>query len=139
MALIVILGLCSFVGLFVIILFMLPRSSAQSALLDQVTRKYATKQEGGAMAWHSAVECRCGWPSLSPSFVVYFPLSPTPIWSGDCCWPDIASQPMLIFSWERDWPCPALLGFLVAILVESNTIFFFLLPWFWLSSSRIFG
>ena len=45
MALILILGLCTFAGLFAIILFMLPRSTAESALLDQVTRDVRTAEE----------------------------------------------------------------------------------------------
>ena len=48
MSLIIIFGILSFVGFFLIVLFMLPRSSAQSVLLDEVTRQAREVQNPGA-------------------------------------------------------------------------------------------
>ena len=46
MALILILGLCTFAGLFAIILFILPGSTAECAMLDQVTRDVRDDRPG---------------------------------------------------------------------------------------------
>ena len=47
MSLMIIFGILAFVGFFLIILFMLPRSSAQSILLDEVTRQAREDAERG--------------------------------------------------------------------------------------------
>ena len=56
MSLIVIFGILAFVGFFVIIMFMLPRSSAQSVLLDEVTRQAREGQNASSRPWHSGVD-----------------------------------------------------------------------------------
>src|SRR6476661_4303133 len=140
MALILILGLCTFAGLFAIILFMLPRSTAESALLDQVTRDVRTAGREETPAWHSGVNAEV----VAKPFTLFrslFSNEPDP---------DLVRRLLLagyrksahadIFLGAR-LALPALLGFLVAVLVESNTIFFFLLtvvlaffiPDFWLN------
>ena len=140
MTLIIILGLCSFAGLFAIILFMLPRSTAESALLDQVTRDVRDAGREGVPAWHSGVNAEV----VAKPFTFFRSLFST---EPD---PDLVRRLLLagyrksahadIFLGAR-LALPALLGFLVAVLVESNTIFFFLLtvvlaffiPDFWLN------
>jgi tight adherence protein C len=140
MALILILGLCTFAGLFAIILFMLPRSTAESALLDQVTRDVRTAGREETPAWHSGVNAEV----VAKPFTLFrslFSNEPDP---------DLVRRLLLagyrksahadIFLGAR-LALPALLGFLVAILVESNTVFLFLLtvvlaffiPDFWLN------
>ena len=140
MTLIIILGLCSFAGLFAIILFMLPRSTAESALLDQVTREARDAGREGVPAWHSGVNAEV----VAKPFTYFrslFSNEPDP---------DLVRRLLLagyrksahadIFLGAR-LALPALLGFLVAVLVDSNTIFFFLLtvvlaffiPDFWLN------
>src|SRR4029077_10523494 len=140
MTLIIILGLCSFAGLFAIILFMLPRSTAEIALLDRVTRDVRDAGREGVPAWHSGVNADV----VARPFTFFrslFSNEPDP---------DLVRRLLLagyrksahadIFLGAR-LALPVLLGFLVAILVESNTIFFFLLtivlaffiPDFWLN------
>ena len=140
MTLIIILGLCSFAGLFAIILFMLPRSTAEGALLDQVTREVRDAGREGVPAWHSGVNAEV----VAKPFTYFrslFSNEPDP---------DLVRRLLLagyrksahadIFLGAR-LALPALLGFLVAVLVDSNTIFFFLLtvvlaffiPDFWLN------
>ena len=59
MSLMIFSEFCSFVGFFVIVLFMLPRSSAQSALLDEVTRRRREVQNGRPRRWRSGVNADC--------------------------------------------------------------------------------
>ena len=82
MSLIIFFGILAFVGFFLIALFMLPRSSAQSALLDEVTRQAREVQNPGAQASDVRALTWIGWPNLSPSSAVCFPVNPIPIWSG---------------------------------------------------------
>src|SRR5678815_2599490 len=56
MSLIIFFGILAFVGFFLIALFMLPRSSAQSALLDEVTRQAREVQNPGAQAARLGVD-----------------------------------------------------------------------------------
>jgi tight adherence protein C len=140
MALMILLGMCAFAGLFVIFLFMLPGSSAESALLDQVARDVRDRREGGAQPWYSAVNADV----MAKPFTFFrglFSNEPDP---------DLVRRLLLagyrksahadIFLGAR-LALPALLGFLVVVLVEGNTIFFFLLtivlaffiPDFWLN------
>jgi tight adherence protein C len=140
MTLIVILGLCSFAGLFAIILFMLPSSTAESALLDQVTRDAREAGKAGSPAWHSGVNAEV----VAKPFTFFRSL-----FSNE---PDQdLVRRLLLAGYKKSahadiflgarLALPALLGFLVAVLVESNTIFFFLLtivlaffiPDFWLN------
>src|SRR6266403_3733474 len=140
MTLAILLGIFSFAGLFLIFLFMLPRSSAPSALLDQVTREVRDEREGRTQAWHSAVNADV----VAKPFTFFrnlFSNEPDP---------DLVRRLLLagyrksahadIFLGAR-LALPALLGVLVVVLVESNTIFLFLItivlaffiPDFWLN------
>src|SRR5713226_5110332 len=140
MTLAILLGICCFAGLFLIFLFMLPRSTAQSALLDHVTREARDEREDRGQAWHSAVNADV----MAKPFTLFrglFSNEPDP---------DLVRRLLLagyrksahadIFLGAR-LALPALLGFLVAVTIESNTIFFFLLtivlaffiPAFWLN------
>ena len=68
-------------GFFLIALFMLPRSSAQSVLLDEVTRQAREAQNPGAQTSRSGVDV--DW--LAKPFTLFrrfFPVNPTPTWSG---------------------------------------------------------
>src|SRR5689334_1931381 len=119
MALLIILGLCSFAGLFAIILFMLPRSTVESALLDQATRDVRDEAKGRPPGWRSGVNADV----VAKPFTFFRGLFSTEL---D---PDLVRRLLLagyrksahadIFLGAR-LALPALLGFLVAILVESN-------------------
>jgi len=56
MSLMIIFGIFFFVGFFLIVLFILPRSSAQSVLLDEVTRQAREVQNPGAQTAPSGVD-----------------------------------------------------------------------------------
>src|SRR6266852_1412919 len=140
MTLAILLAICSFAGLFLIFLFMLRRPSAQSTLLDQVTNAVRDEREGRAQAWHSAVNADV----VAKPFTFFRHL-----FSSELN-PDLVRRLLLagyrkpahadIFLGAR-LALPALLGFLVLVLVGSNTIFLFLLtivlaffiPDFWLN------
>ena len=138
MSLMMLLGICAFVGFFLIILFMLPRSSAQSVLLDEVTRQVREVKKSRSETWRSAVDV--DW--LAKPFTLFrraFSTEPDP---------DLVRRLMLagyrkpahvdIFLGAR-LALPAALGCLVAILT-SNFFFFlftivlaFFIPDFWLN------
>jgi tight adherence protein C len=139
MSLMVIFGICSFVGFFLIILFMLPRSSAQRVLLDEVTRQARAPKRAGAHTSNPFVNV--DWLAKSLSiFRLFFSSEPDP---------NLVRRLMLagyrkpahvdIFLGTR-LALPVVLGSLVAILVSSGTIFVFLItivlaffiPDFWL-------
>jgi len=140
MTLMILLGICSFVGFFLIFLFMMPRSSVQSTLLEQVTREVREEQKDSARRWHSGVDA----DKIAKPFTLFRKLF------SDEPDPDLVRRLMLagyrkpahadIFLGAR-LALPAILGFLVAFLVSSNTIFIFLLtvvlaffiPDFWLN------
>jgi tight adherence protein C len=128
------------VGFFLIILFMLPRSSAQSVMLDEVTRQVRNEQEAGNQTWRSGFDV--DW--MAKPFTLFrrlFSNEPDP---------NLVRRLMLagyrkpahvdIFLGAR-LALPVVLGCLVAFLVTSNTLFVFLLtvvlaffiPDFWLN------
>jgi tight adherence protein C len=139
MTLLMILGICSLVGFFLIFLFMMPRSSAQSTLLEQVSRDARNEAER-----NDPVDSAVNLDLMAKPFTLFrsfFSREPDP---------DLVRRLLLagyrkpahadLFLGAR-LALPAILGFLVAILVTSNTIFVFLLtivlaffiPDFWLN------
>jgi tight adherence protein C len=139
MSLIVIFGILAFVGFFVIIMFMLPRSSAQSILLDEVTRQAREGQNASGRPWHSGVDV--DW--LAKPFTLFrrlFSSEPDP---------DLVRRLMLagyrkpahvdIFLGAR-LVLPVALGCVSAILFSTNIFLFlmtlvvgFFIPDFWLN------
>jgi tight adherence protein C len=139
MSLIIFFGILAFVGFFLIALFMLPRSSAQSALLDEVTRQAREVQNPGAQASRSGVDV--DW--LAKPFTLFrrlFSSEPDP---------DLVRRLMLagyrkpahvdIFLGTR-LVLPVALGCLSAILFSTNLFLFlmtlvvgFFIPDFWLN------
>ena len=140
MTLTILLGLCLFLGFLLLFLFMLPRSSAESALLEEVTRE-ARSSEGksSSQSWRALSADLLAKPfRLVRRFVTAAPD------------PDLVRRLMLagyrkpshadIFLGVR-LALPAFLGFSVAVLIQQNTILFFILavvlafflPDFWLS------
>jgi tight adherence protein C len=139
MTLLIILGICSFVGFFLIFTFVMPRSSAQDTLLEQVSREARNEAER-----NDPVASAVNLDLMAKPFTFFrsfFSREPDP---------DLVRRLLLagyrkpahadLFLGAR-LALPAILGFLVAILVGSNTIFIFLLtivlaffiPDFWLS------
>ena len=139
MTLLIILGICSFVGFFLILIFVMPRSSAQDTLLEQVSREARNEAER-----NDPVASAVNLDLMAKPFTFFrsfFSREPDP---------DLVRRLLLagyrkpahadLFLGAR-LALPAILGFLVAILVGSNTIFIFLLtivlaffiPDFWLS------
>jgi tight adherence protein C len=139
MTLLIILGICSFVGFFLIFLFMMPRSSAQSTLLEQVAREARDGAER-----NDPVASTVNLDLMAKPFTLFrsfFSSEPDP---------DLVRRLLLagyhkpahadLFLGAR-LALPAILGFLVATLVSTNTIFVFLLtivlaffiPDFWLN------
>jgi tight adherence protein C len=140
MTLLIILGICSFVGFFLIFLFMFPRSSEQSALLDEVTREARTQSERDESARPSFLNVDL----LAKPFTLF-----RSFFSRE---PDADLVRRLLLAGYRKpahadlflgarLALPALLGFLVAAFVSNNTVFIFLLtvvlaffiPDFWLN------
>jgi tight adherence protein C len=139
MSLIIFFGILAFVGFFLIALFMLPRSSAQSALLDEVTRQAREVQNPGAQAARLGVDV--DW--LAKPFTLFrrlFSSEPDP---------DLVRRLMLagyrkpahvdIFLGTR-LVLPVALGCLSAILFSTNLFLFlmtlvvgFFIPDFWLN------
>jgi tight adherence protein C len=140
MTLLIILGVCSFVGFFFIFLYMFPRASAHGALLDEVTKEARTQEHRDEAARPSFLNVDL----LARPFTLFrsfFSREPDA---------DLVRRLMLagyrkpahadLFLGAR-LALPALLGFLVAAFVGSNTIFIFLLtivlaffiPDFWLN------
>ncbi len=139
MSLMIIFGILSFVGFFLIVLFMLPRSSAQSVLLDEVTRHAREAQNPGAQTAHRSVDL--DW--LAKPFTLFrraFSSEPDP---------DLVRRLMLagyrkpahvdIFLGAR-LVLPVALGCVSAILASTNVFLFlitlvvgFFIPDFWLN------
>jgi len=139
MSLMIIFLILSFVGFFLIALFMLPRSSAQSVLLDEVTRQAREVQNSGAQTARSGVDVDL----LARPFTLFrgfFSSEPDP---------DLVRRLMLagyrkpahvdIFLGAR-LVLPVVLGCVVAILASSNLFLFlitlvvgFFIPDFWLN------
>jgi len=137
----IVLALASFVGFLLLFLLMLPRSSAQSALLEQVTRDARDTAEGTeARSWRSVVSADF---LAKPFLVIRKLMTPKPD-------PDLLRRLMLagyrkpahadIFLGAR-LALPAVLGFVVVLLATGNVLFFFFItivvaffiPDFWLS------
>ena len=135
----IVLALASFVGFLLLFLLMLPRSTAQSALLEQVTRHArAAAQEITARSWRLDTDLLA-----KPFSAIRKLMTPAP----DA---ELVRRLMLagykkpahadIFLGAR-LAVPAALGILVTLVVSSNVIFYFLLavvlgfffPDFWLS------
>jgi tight adherence protein C len=125
MALAIILGLCVFAALSMGMLLLLSRSSAQGALLEEVTRQV---RGGGAApaAWRTAITA----DTMAKPFTAvrrFFASEPDP---------EVVKRLMLagyrkpihadIFVGSR-LAVPAVLGVAVAMLVSDNTIIFFML------------
>src|SRR5882724_2558320 len=139
MSLMIIFGILSFVGFFVIVLFMLPRSSAESVLLDEVTRQAREAQNAGVRTWRTGVDV--DW--LAKPFTLFrrlFSSEPDP---------DLVRRLMLagyrkpahvdIFLGAR-LVLPVALGCVSAILAGTNVFLFlitlvvgFFIPDFWLN------
>jgi len=139
MSLMIVFGICALVGFFLIILFMLPRSSAQSVLLDEVTRQVREVKKPGSETWRSPLDV--DW--LAKPFTLLrraFSTEPDP---------DLVRRLMLagyrkpahvdIFLGAR-LALPVALGCLVAILASTNLFLFlitlvvaFFIPDFWLN------
>jgi tight adherence protein C len=141
MTLPLLLGLCLFLVFLIAFFFMLPRSSAESARLEEVTRQaHRPEGEGSSRLWHSALNA----DFLARPFTLFrkfFSSEPDP---------GLVRRLMLagyrkpahadIFLGVR-LALPALLGVSVALLVESNVFLFFIValvvgffaPDFWLS------
>lgn len=139
MTLAIIFGMCLFTTLAVGFLLLMGRSSAQAALLEEVTRQARGTGQVSA-AWRTAVSA----DSMAKPFTAlrrFFASEPNP---------EIVRRLMLagyrkpyhadVFLGSR-LAIPAALGFAVALLVSDNMIIFFLLalglgfflPDFWLS------
>ena len=139
MSLMIIFLILSFVGFFLIVLFMLPRSSAQSVLLDEVTRQAREVQNSGAQTARSGVDVDLLARPFS-LFRGFFSSEPDP---------DLVRRLMLagyrkpahvdIFLGAR-LVVPVVLGGVVAILASTNIFLFlitlvvgFFIPDFWLN------
>jgi tight adherence protein C len=137
----ILLALASFIGFLLLLLLMLPRSSAQSALLEKVTRDArADGEQTEGRSWRSLLST----DFMSRPFAAMRKLM-TP--KAD---PALVRRLMLagyrkpahadIFLGAR-LALPAILGFLVVMLPTGNVLFFFFLtiiiaffiPDFWLS------
>ncbi len=137
----IVLGVGSFLGFLILLLLMLPRSSAESALLEQVARdtRAAGRRQDDA-AWHSLVDVEL----LAKPFTFFRKLfSPTPNAGlvrrlGLAGYRKPAHADIFI---GAKLFLPAFLGFLVAVFVADNTILYFFLtvvlafflPDFWLN------
>ncbi len=139
MSLMIIFGILAFVGFFLIVLFMLPRSSAEGVLLDEVTRQARSAQNVGTQTARSGVDV--DW--LAKPFALFRRL-----FSGEPD-PDLIRRLMLagyrkpahvdIFLGAR-LVLPVALGCVSAILASTNVFLFlitlvvgFFIPDFWLN------
>src|SRR5213596_3547132 len=135
------LVLGSFIGFLLLFLLMLPRSSAQTALLEQVTRDArasAEETEGRSWRWLVSTDF-----VAKPFAAIRKLMTPKPD-------PELIRRLMLagyrkpahadIFLGSR-LAIPAIFGLIIALFVSSNTILIFLIavavgffiPDFWLS------
>jgi len=136
----ILIAVASFVGFLLLLLMMLPRSSAQSALLEKVTRDARVDEEqAGRSSWRSLATAEF---MAKPFAVMRRLLTPKPD-------PSLVRRLMLagyrkpahadIFVGAR-LVLPAVLGFVVVMVSSGNLLFFFLtivlaffLPDFWLT------
>jgi tight adherence protein C len=136
----ILLALASFVGFLLLLLLMLPRSSAQSALLEKVTRDAQISEgQSASPSWRSLATAEF---MAKPFTVMRSLMTPKP---------DAALVRRLMLAGYRKpahadifvgarLALPAILGFLVVMLSSGNLLFFFLtivlaffLPDFWLT------
>jgi tight adherence protein C len=136
----ILLALASFVGFLLLLLLMLPRSSAQSALLEKVTRdSQISEGQSASPSWRSLATAEF---MAKPFTVMRSLMTPKP---------DAALVRRLMLAGYRKpahadifvgarLALPAILGFLVVMLSSGNLLFFFLtivlaffLPDFWLT------
>jgi tight adherence protein C len=134
----VLLGLCLFLGFLLVFLFLLPRPSAESALLEEVTRDARRPGEESSRPQVLNPELLAKPFTFLRRFITANPD------------PELVRRLMLAGYRKPSHPdiflgtrlaLPAVLGFSVALLVPENTILFFLLavvvaffmPDFWLS------
>lgn len=138
MSLMILLGVCAFAGFFLIILFMLPRSSSQSMLLDQVTRQVHDEKKAGAQAWLPAVDV--DW--VAKPFTLlrrFFSTEPDPVLVRRLMLAGFRKPAHLDIFLGARLALPAAVGCLV--LIFSSNIFLFLftivlvffIPDFWLN------
>jgi tight adherence protein C len=137
----ILLAVGSFVGFLLLLLLMLPRSSAQSALLERVTRDARSGgEQGAARSWRWLVDTEF---LAKPLIAIRRLIAPKPD-------PALVRRLMLggyrkpvhadIFLGTR-LALPAVLGLLVMLLATGNVIFYFFLtvvlaffiPDFWLT------
>jgi len=137
MSLMILLGICAFVGFFLIILFMLPRSSAQSMLLDEVTRQVHDGKKTGAQTWLSV---DVDW--LAKPFTLLrrsFSTEPDPVLVRRLMLAGYRKPAHLDIFLGARLALPAVLGCLVAILASNIFLFLFtvvlvfFIPDFWLN------
>ena len=137
MTLAILLGICSFAGLFLIFLFMLPRSSAQSMLLDEVTRQVHDGKKTGAQTWLSV---DVDW--LAKPFTLLrrsFFTEPDPVLVRRLMLAGFRKPAHLDIFLGARLALPAVLGCLVAILASNIFLFLFtvvlvfFIPDFWLN------
>jgi tight adherence protein C len=138
MTLVIVLGVCLFIGFVFLILLLSPRPSAAGALLQQVTRPVRIQEE--VPVWRAALDV----DFLAKPFTLIRSLVAS---EPD---PQLVRRLMLagyrkpahadIFLGSR-LAIPAVLGLLIAVFIGSNTIIFFLIavavgffiPDFWLA------
>jgi len=126
MTLVIIVGISLFMALVTLFLFLLPRASAESALLEQVVRDSRQEQQVLLSGWRSALNAEY---LARPFTVVRKLFSPEPN-------ADLVRRLSLagyrkpshadIFLGVR-LALPAVLGFVSAYLFESNVIIFFIM------------
>ncbi len=138
MTLMILLGICSFVGFFLIILFMMPRSSAQSMLLDEVTRQAHDEKKTAAPTWRPAVDA--DW--LAKPFTLLrrlFSTEPDPVLARRLMLAGFRKSAHLDIFLGARLALPVVLGFLVAILASNivllmfTVVLAFFIPDFWLN------
>jgi tight adherence protein C len=140
MSLIIFFGICSFVGFFFIILFMLPHSSAQRVLLDEAARQVRDPRKAGAQTSRPLINV--DW--LAKSLFIFrrfFSSEPDPNLVRRLILAGYRKPAHVDIFLGTRLALPVVLGSLVAILVTSGTIFAFLLaivlgffiPDFWLT------
>jgi tight adherence protein C len=140
MSLMILLGICAFVGFFLIFLYMLPRSSAQSVLLDEVTRPVQDQKKTASQTWLPTVDV--DW--LAKPFTLVrrsFSTEPDPVLVRRLMLAGYRKPAHLDIFLGARLALPALLGFLVAILTSNIFLFLFtvvlvfFIPDFWLNQA----
>ena len=139
MTLLIILGICSFVGFFLIFIFMMPRSSAQSTLLEQVSREGRNEAQR-----NDPVVSAVNLDLMAKPFTLFrsfFSSEPDPDLVRRLLLAGYRKPAHADLFWGHAWRCRRCWDFWSRSLVPSNTIFIFLLtivlaffiPDFWLN------